>query len=150
MGYETTTTTPRYAPLGVRLLLTAAGAAALIVGAFLTWVPSLKGTDLAMNALWRPEFHATETFVATLGFAAILVGLAGLAGMALVTGWLTRLAGMVGIVGFALFAIEANRGTGIDQIDIGAWLALCGAVLLLVGGFVGGRRAVTTVTSSEA
>ena len=148
MAYRTTTATP-YVGLGARLVLTLVGAAGLIVGAFMTWWAPLKGSELALEALWKPTFRQTSTFVATVGFAAIVVALVAIVGMAFGTGWLTRIAGVVGIIGFVLFAVEVYRAPGTNEIGVGAWVSLAGAVLVLIAGFLGGRRSVTTPVVTE-
>ena len=71
------TTTGSAAGVGARVALTLLGAAGLIVGAFMEWTASIDGTKLAMKALWTTNFHTTETFVATVGFASIVVGSRG-------------------------------------------------------------------------
>ena len=148
MAYRTTTATP-YVALGARLVLTLAGAAALIVGAFMTWWAPLKGNELALEALWRPTFRQTDTFLATIGCAAIVVALVAIIGMAFGTGSLTRIAGVVGIVGFVLFAVEVYRAPGTNEIGVGAWVCLAGAVVVLIAGFFGGRRSVTAPVVNE-
>ena len=124
MAYRTTTATP-YVALGARLVLTLAGATALIVGAFMTWWAPLKGNELALEALWRTTFRQTDTFPATIGFAAIIVALVAIVGMVFGTGWLTRIAGVVGIVGFVLFAVEVYRAPG-DERDRRGRMGLAG------------------------
>ena len=142
MAYSTATTTPKYVPLGVRVVLTLVGAAGLIVGAFLTWIDGIRGTDLSIDALWRTTFHSTGQFVQTIGFASIVVGLVAIVGLAFASGWLTRLAGAVGIVGFVLFAIQVFRDSGSHTWGAGGWLALAGSIVVLIGGFLGGHRTV--------
>ena len=148
MLYETRTASPRYAALGARMVLTVAGAAALIVSMFFTWVDGIKGTELSDQVLWRMNPHATGTFVATVGFGALVLGVVAIVGMALSTGWLTRLAGVIGIAAFVLFAVEVYRAPGVHEIELGAWLALAGSVVLLVAGFFG--RTDTVVARSTA
>lgn len=143
MAYRTTTATP-YVGIGARLVLTLVGAAGLIVGAFMTWWAPLKGSELALEALWKPAFRQTGTFVATVGFAVIVVALVAIVGMAFGTGWLTRIAGVIGIAGFVLFAVEVYRAPGTNEIGVGAWVSLAGAIVVLIAGFFGGRRTITT------
>ncbi len=71
------------------------------------------------------------------------MALVAIVGMAFGTGWLTRIAGVVGIIGFVLFAVEVYRAAGTNEIGVGAWVSLAGAVLVLIAGFFGGRRSVT-------
>jgi hypothetical protein len=142
VAYSTATTTPKYVPLGVRVVLTLVGAAGLIVGAFLTWIDGIRGTDLSIDALWRTTFHTTTQFLQTIGFASIVVGLVAIVGLAFASGWLTRLAGAVGIVGFVLFAIQVFRDSGSHTWGAGGWLALAGSIVVLIAGFLGGHRTV--------
>src|SRR5438132_759307 len=63
-------------------------------------------------------------------------------GFAAWTGGLGRLAGALGIAGLVLFAIQVFRASGqhlagLDtRIEVGAWLALAGSVILLIAGFL--------------
>ena len=113
------TTTGSAAGVGARVALTLLGAAGLIVGAFMEWTASIDGTKLAMKALWTTNFHTTETFLATVGFASIVVGLVAIVGLAIGSGWLTRLAGAVAVVGFILFAIEVYRSSADETQHFG-------------------------------
>jgi Ca2+/Na+ antiporter len=96
----------------VRIVLTLIGAAAMIVGAFLKWIHGLTGVQLDARALWRTDFLSTSTFVRTVGFVVIVLGLLAIVGLAPRSGWLTRLAGVLGIVAFVLFTIELYRTPG--------------------------------------
>jgi len=129
--------------LVARVLLTLAGAAGMIIGGFMTWTHGLSGVDLSDRAFYQTAFVRDTNFVATVGFAMIALGLLALVGLAPRGGWLTRLAGALGIVGFVLFVIQLGRAhAGLpESIDIGAWVALAGSVVALIGGFFG-RRAV--------
>lgn len=121
-----------------RLLLTLAGAAAMIVGAFGTWSATLAGTQLTNRALAQTTF-TTTTFLRSVGAIAIALGLAAIIGLAFRSGWLTRLAGALGIVAFVLFAIELFRVPGpfpTGTIGWGAWMFLAGSVMALIGGFL--------------
>jgi hypothetical protein len=67
-------------------------------------------------------------------------------------GWLIRLAGALGIVAFALFLVEAIRGNVVNVIgdlQIGMWLVLAGAVVLVIGGIFGGWRTVRAERDRE-
>lgn len=136
------TTSGTAAGIGARIALTLLGAAGLIVGAFLDWTRSIQGTKLDMRAFWTTNFRSTGAFVATAGFAMIVVGLVAVVGLAMGTGWLTRLAGAVAVVGFVLFAIEVYRSSADEMIGAGAWIALAGGVVTLVAGFFGSPRHV--------
>ena len=71
-----------------------------------------------------------------------MLALLGIVGLAAWTGGLGRLAGALGVAGFVLFAIQVFRASGqhlagLDtRIEIGAWLALAGSVILLIAGFL--------------
>ena len=137
------------AGIGTRIALTFVGAAGLIVGPFMEWVAKIDGTKLGIKALWRTTFVSTNTFVSTVGFATIVLGLVALVGLAMGTGWLTRLAGAVAIVGFILFAIELFRASGDETIGAGAWIALAGGIVTVIAGFFGPQpRQVITAPST--
>jgi hypothetical protein len=129
-----------------RLGLTAIGAAAMIVGAFLDWIEGIRGTDLSFRIFFQPLSDWNPSFVTSAGFVAIAIALLALIGLASGTGWLTRLAGALGIAAFVLFAISVYRtettSTFIESIQIGPWLVLGGAAVALIGVFVGSRRMV--------
>src|SRR5262245_15880348 len=132
--------------MAVRAVLTLAGAAGMIVGAFMDWTGGRSGVNLGIRALWTTDFTTSgDSFVATVGFVFIVLGLLAIVGLAPTTGWLTRFAGALGIAGFVLFAIEIYRADlTASDIQVGAWVALAGSVVALVGGFLGGRRTVVT------
>jgi hypothetical protein len=136
------------AGIGTRIALTFAGAAGLIVGAFMEWVAKIDGTKLDIRALWRTTFVSTNTFMSTVGFAMIVLALVALIGLAMGTGWLTRLAGAVGIAGFVLFGIELFRAAGDETIGAGAWIALVGAIVTVIAGFFGPRQILTTPSNT--
>ena len=127
-----------------RFVLTAAGAAGMIGGAFLDWINGFSGVDLSVRAFYQTNFVKGPQFFSTVGFAFICLGLIAIIGLAPRTGGLTRLAGALGIVGFTLFAIQVGRSDLAmpGAIDTGAWLGLAGGVVALVGGFFGSRTVV--------
>jgi hypothetical protein len=91
-------------------------------------------------------------FVRTVGFVSIVLGLLAIIGLAFRSGWLTRIAGALGIAAFVLFAITVSRASNLSfpgSIGVGAWLALAGGVVALIGGFLG-TRTVTATTSTAA
>src|SRR6266540_1889610 len=95
----------------VRLILTIAGAASMIVSAFL------------MSA----------------GAVMILLALIALVGLADREGWLSRIAGALGIVAFVLILLSMGRGVGMDlPEDIGEGLvwSVAGSAIVLIGGFL--------------
>jgi hypothetical protein len=109
----------------------------MIVGPFLDWVEGREATSIGIQALWRSDFSDRSSFVQTLGFVFIVLGLLAIVGLAARTGWLTRIAGALGIIELVLVVIEMNRaGLALpDAIGPGIWVALAGSLLALVGGF---------------
>ena len=134
-----------WAGLSMRILLTLLGAAGMIVSAFLNWIANVDGVNLELQSLWRPGvFNREQTaeFWETVGFAMLVLGLLAIIGLAPRSGWLTRLAGALGLVGFVLFIIQVYRTRDpfdISDLQLGAWLALAGSVVALIGGFLGTR-----------
>jgi hypothetical protein len=148
-----------WAGLAARVVLTLAGAAAMIVGPFLDWIEGREATSIGIQALWRSDFSDRSSFVETLGFVFIVLGLLAIVGLAARTGWLTRVAGAFGIVAFVLFAIQVFRAAGDQRIEVGAWVALGGSIVALIAGFLGARTVVaapattapaTTTTTTTA
>jgi hypothetical protein len=122
----------------VRLILTIAGAAAMILGAFLEWVNGHDGVDLAFRAYYRPVF-ANSAFLMSAGAVMILLGLIALVGLADWGGSLSRIAGALGIVAFVLILISMGRVAGMElPNDIGEGLvwSVAGSIVVLIGGFV--------------
>jgi hypothetical protein len=132
--------------LAVRLVLTLAGAAGLVVGALLEWLNDVKGIDGSYRIFYASSASPDVDFYKSAGFAMIVLG--GLAVLGLVprSGWLTRLAGALGVIGFALFAVNVYRRSPFDLGDfqIGIWLAGGGALVAVIGGFLGARSTVAT------
>lgn len=154
---------PTAGGLSARIILTLLGAAAMIVGAFLSWfnfpggapegIPGIgtKGIEWNWSILFSTDDPFGASFFTSSGFIAIALGLLALLGLALKTGWLTRLAGVLGIVVVILYAISLYRvpegqsgpgGFGISEIGIGAWLVAAGGLIVLIAGFLGSRRVV--------
>jgi hypothetical protein len=132
--------------IAARSVLTALGAAGLIVGAFLSFVQDIVGTRLSWSILYRPVVTETDSFFRTVGVVMIGLGLVALIGLAIRSGWLTRIAGVLGIVAVVLVGIGVYRAPGGQTMDVGLWICLAGSVLALVGGFFGvPRRTVVTV-----
>ncbi len=132
------------AGLAVRMILTLVGAAGLIIGAFLDWFEGNSGVDLDVRAFWETTFQKQEsTFVATVGFVMIVLGLLAIVGLAPRSGWLTRFAGALAIAGFVLFLIQVYRADQtVADVQVGAWVCLAGGIVALIGGFFGTRTAV--------
>jgi len=139
-----------------RIVLTLLGAAGLIVGALLEWWNGIVGTEFTVKALYQDTFTTADRFLTSVGFVAIAVGLLAVLGLAGSSGALTRLAGALGVVMFILLAIQGYRVSSnsvsaeLDQIEVGAWLALAGSLVALVGGFLGRPRLVSRpVTTAD-
>ena len=134
----------RWGSLAVRIVLTLLGAAGMIVGAFLVWIreASAKGIDISDRAFFQTNINMHADFVKSVGFAFIIVGLVAILGLAPRSGWLTSLAGVVAVAGFILLAIQIQRAPGTSfphSVGVGAWLALAGGIVALIGGFFGAR-----------
>jgi hypothetical protein len=122
----------------VRMILTIAGAAGMIVGAFLEWVNGRDAVGLTYRAYYRPIFTGSS-FLVSAGAVMILLGLIALIGLAGWGGWLSRFAGALGVIAFVLIAISMNRATGMtlpDDIGAGLWWSLAGSIVVLIGGFL--------------
>lgn len=137
--------------MAMRMLLTLLGTAGLIVGAMLEWVRDLAGTELSREVYYRANVQDEPTFVQTAGVVMVALGLLGLIGLATQFGWLIRLAGALGIAGFALFLIQLYRADGLtlpEDVGLGAWIVLTGAIVMVIAGFVARPRTVV-VTRNE-
>jgi hypothetical protein len=129
----------------------------MIIGGFLNWTNGMNGVDMSYRAFYQTSFVHDGNFITTVGFAMIALGLVAVVGLAPRSGWLTRLAGALGIVGFVLFVIQLVRADASmpGSIDMGAWIALAGSIVALIGGFFGTRAVVvapaaaTTTTVAE-
>lgn len=131
-----------------RLVFTLIGSAALIVSAFLNWSRDITGVNLSNHALIKTEFFTQSDIVKTVGGIAVLIGLIGMLGLVDRSSWLTRLAGVLGVALFVMFTVEVFRSSD-HTMQPGAWLALAGGIVLLLGGFVGGREVVEEPTVIE-
>jgi hypothetical protein len=133
--------------LATRMVLTVIGAAGMIVGAFLKWLDQADqiGTEIEVQVLWSLDVAGESSFITSVGFVTIVLGLLALLGLAFRSGWLTRIAGALAIVLFVLYAITIYRvpgDAGVGNIGIGPWIVLAGGVLALIGGFMGTRTVV--------
>jgi hypothetical protein len=132
-----------WAGLAVRAVLTLTGAAGLIVGGFLDWIRGIAGVDLTGRAFIQTTFRHGKAFVTSAGFVMIVLGLLAIIGLALRSGWLTRVSGVLGVVGFVLFVVQVYRASlTVSDVQAGAWIALAGGIVALIGGFFGTRRVV--------
>src|SRR5438445_6821512 len=135
----TTTRSRPPATLAIRVLLTLAGAAGLIIGAFLNWLGDVKGYKWSWRLLWANNPAQDVSFWKSAGAVMIVLGIVAIIGLALRTGILTSLAGTLGIVAFVLFAVNVYRRSPLTVGDfkVGIWVCLAGGVVALVGGFFG-------------
>jgi hypothetical protein len=140
-----------------RIVLTIIGGAAMIVSAFLSWLrfelppgaPDVVRTA-GINLDWSIFYSTADPFGAkfytSAGLVAIILGVLALLGLAVATGWLTRLAGALGIVAVVLYAVTLyrvpNEDFTIADIGLGGWVLALGSLVVLIGGFLGSRRAV--------
>lgn len=120
-----------------RLLFTILGGAALVVAAFLNWSRGMTGITLSNHSLINTGFLAQTDVVRTVGGLAVVIGLAGMFGLVDRSGWLTRLFGLLGIALFVMFLIQVLRSND-HTLQPGAWLALAGGIVMLIGGFMRG------------
>lgn len=118
-----------------RLIMTLLGAAALIAGAFLNWTRDKSASTITGRSLFQTDFANRSDIYKTVGGLAILLGIIAVVGLIDRTGWLSRLAGALGIVLFALFAVEVYRSVD-HSLQAGAWLALAGGIVLIIGGML--------------
>jgi hypothetical protein len=152
MNIRATTPTRSTAGTVMRIVLTLVGAAMMVFGAFLPWVRDVLGTDLSWKAFYSTDLRHAHTFVESVGFVFIVLALLGIVGLAAWTGGLGRLAGALGMAGFVLFAIQVFRASGQNiegldtRIEIGAWLALAGSVIVLIAGFLSAAEPVAYET----
>ena len=143
MAVQTTRPT---ASLGIRVLLTVAGSAGLIVGAFLKWLNDVKGYKGSVRVFYAKTAASNVSFWKSAGGVMIALGLLAIIGLAFRTGWLTRLAGALGFVACILFTINVYRRSDftVGDFQIGIWLCLAGSLLALAGGFFGSRTVVVS------
>jgi hypothetical protein len=136
MTIGTTTPTRNATGTVMRIVLTLVGAGMMVFGAFMPWVRDVLGTNLSWKAFYSTDLGHAHSFVESV------LALLGIVGLAARTGGLGRLAGALGIAGFVLFAIQVFRASGQNiegldtRIEIGAWLALAGSVVVLIAGFL--------------
>ena len=148
MTIGTTTPTRNTAGTVIRIVLTLIGAAMMVFGAFMHWVRGVIGTNLSWKAFYSTDLGHARTFVESMGFVFIVLALLGIVGLAAWTGGLGRLAGALGIAGFILFAIQVFRASGQNlegldtRIEVGAWLALVGSVVVLIAGSLSTPEAI--------
>jgi hypothetical protein len=135
---------PRAAGVAVRIGLTLIAAALLIIGAFTEVLDGILGRELPIRSLISTSaLDDSATFLTSVGFAMIVVGLVAILGMAPRSGVLTSLAGTVAIVGVVLYLISQFRAADtLNAVDVGTWLWGIGGLCALIAGFFGTRPMV--------
>jgi hypothetical protein len=137
---------PLIPPLGrcwmavLRVVLTLAGAALMIAGAFADWLPGVDGVDLTYNAFADTAFPAdaparptsVDATFASVGLAPIGFGVVALVGMASRSRVPTRLAAGITLLLVAAFAVtvidaDLSLGLGVYVVAAGTTLALAGS-----------------------
>src|SRR6266511_3952170 len=98
--------------LVIRIVLTLAGAAGMIVSLFMDWVRSSLSTDISARALFQTTQVTNPNLVESIGFVMLVLGLLAIVGLAPRSGWLTSLAGALGIVVFVLLLVQMYRSPG--------------------------------------
>src|SRR5438132_277958 len=139
--------------MAARIGLTALGAAGMIVGAFMKWEGATTGVKIHLKALIKvidPTKSPPAKFLHSAGFAMIVLGLIALVGLGFPTGWITRIAGALGVIAAVLFFIQLYRLTNHSSPGGGVWVSLAGAVVALIGGFLGTRRVAVTPAAPAA
>jgi len=118
----------------LRLVLTMAGAAILLVAMFQPWVHGANGDTLAFNAYWKMSPAMDVAFWRSAALVPLGCAIVAVIGLITIGGWLTRLAGAVAIVAFGLIVIELVRASATlpDDMGAGLWLMLGGGVGLLI------------------
>lgn len=150
---------PRFTTGGVALLGAVAsliGALILVASAFLAWITAperLLGTEVTYRQYLSVAFGIGNLdpnptvlpdelfrFLSSAGFVAILLGVAALLGLLSPKRRLTKLAGGLSAVTILVFLLTMSRGTPTPSFGSGAFLATGGALLTLLGGFLGTRQ----------
>jgi hypothetical protein len=133
-----------WAGLAVRIVLTLVGAAGMVVSVFMDWARGNAASDVNVRALWSTRFDQVgNNWLTTIAAVMVALALIAIVGLAPRTGVLTSLAGALGIAVFVLFLVQLYRADfTVNDLDPGAWVALAGSIVALVGGFFGARRTV--------
>ncbi len=129
--------------LALRILLTLIGAAILLQGASMEWLPGVTGVDLTYDQYADTVFgvsapappEGVPTTLVALGLVAILLAALATLGILTRTGKPTRAAGWLGIVLFVAFLVTlllAGQSTGVGVIVV-----LVGSVVVLIAGLIG-------------
>ena len=130
----------------LRSAVTVAGAASLIAGALLEWLRPFgaSGLDVQFRALYRSHpFEGTPSGQISAGAVMMILAVIALAGLLPRARLLTPLAGGLATVGMIAYLSTVGRSVAVSfpsDVGLGAWLALGGALTLVVAGFIPVRR----------
>lgn len=119
------------------------GTGLLVGGLILPWIDDRSGSELPWRAALPWDLSQPAAASALVSLALPLVLLAGLCIVAIIV----RVRGLAIALGIALlgleiawFASESFRRTRgdllVSQLQVGAWMALAGGVLILIGAFL--------------
>lgn len=137
----------------LRTILTAIGAAAVGIGAFLQWYkPSaLAGTSTDWRVFYRPSaLQNTVDIFRSAGGIMVLIAIFALLGLVFRSGLITRFAGVLALIGFGLFVATVYRahGNASNGVGPGMWIILGGSIVTVIGGFMTGYHAVAQRTTT--
>jgi hypothetical protein len=120
------------------------GAAGMLVGPFLDWVNSQRGTAVELTAAFSSEPGGEAGFLVSAGFTVLVLGAVALLGLLFRSGWLTSLAAGLGLAVTVLSGIGAFRGEGgsLGDVGIGLWIAAVGSLLALIASMFATRTRV--------
>ena len=127
-----------------RVIFGLVGAAGMIVGPFLDWTNSQRGTAVEFSALFSSEPGGEAGFLVSAGFTVLVLGAIALIGLLFRSGWLTSLAAGLGLAVTILSGIGAFRGEGgsLGDVGIGLWIAAVGSLLALIASMFATRTKV--------
>lgn len=145
------------APVDAGPIVAAAGGIAIAVSSWLAWIASVEGspTESAFEgpAWFLIDNHATRAGL-SLGILGLAVGIIVIVGAVMQgMGMLALIGGLLELLIVLLFTYQLNRavndfndGPGVDVnltdfLGLGAYVALVGAVLAIIGGFMSLSRA---------
>jgi hypothetical protein len=146
---------PTTAPAATRnpttMLLALLGAALLIAGAFLAWLPGddAAGINAPVSLFWSTDYSEGPvgvSFITSAGFVILIIGLITLIGAVSGRNVYVQLGGLLGLIAFALIVISFMRvqvvEIGFGDYGLGVWAIGLGAVLAIAAGMMGRRTTV--------
>jgi hypothetical protein len=147
---EITTGRPFAAMSVVRVVLTLAGAAALVIAVFQVWINSANGDALAFDAYWKMNPATDVNFWRAAALVPLGCAVLGVIGLMSLSGWISRLAGAIAIIAFGLIVVELARADATlpDAIGSGLWWMLGGGVVMVIGSLVAPTTSTTSTTGS--